>query len=130
MYLNDGFRNALDVLVKKRRQETADNMNEGFVEIEEQKQVIQDLEMEEKNAAAFGHNFDKMDELNSARKKLMMMEKHRMMGKQMMMFKQKQQMMMKQKQKIMSLQRPALVTPNYQSLTGISNTTKVLLLLI
>jgi len=124
MYLNDGFRNALDVLVKKRRQETADNMNEGFVEIEEQKQVIQDLEMEEKNAAAFGHNFDKMDELNSARKKLMMMEKHRMMGKQMMMFKQKQQMMMKQKQKIMSLQRPALVTPNYQSLTGISNTTK------
>jgi len=104
MYLNDQFRNALDVLVKKRRHDTAENMNEGFVEIEEQRQVIQRLEEEEKNAAASGTKFHRKDELNAAKKKLMMMEKHRMMNKQMMLFKQKQMMMAKQKERMLQNQ--------------------------
>ena len=37
--LNDDFRDALDILVKKRRRDRAEGMNQGFMEIEEQRQV-------------------------------------------------------------------------------------------
>jgi len=97
MYLNDGFKNALDVLVKKRNDDRSEGMNEGFIEIEEQKQVLQKLENEQKNAEANGKPFPRIGELNAAQKKLMMMEKRMMMDKQMMMFKQKQMMMAKQR---------------------------------
>jgi len=109
MYLNDGFKNALDVLVKKRMDDRSEGMNEGFIEIEEQKQVLQKLENEQKAAEAAGKQFLKTGELMAAQKKLMMMEKRMMMDKQMMMFKQKQMMMAKQrmmqeqKQKMMML---------------------------
>ena len=43
MYLNDGFKDALDVLVKKRRDDRSEGMNEGFIEIEEQRQVLQGM---------------------------------------------------------------------------------------
>ena len=107
MYLNDGFKDALDVLVKKRRDDRSEGMNEGFIEIEEQRQVLQGLENEQRNAEATGKQFLKMGELMAAQKKLMMMEKRMMMDKQMAMFKQKQMMtvnqrnMLEQKQKEM-----------------------------
>ena len=116
IFLNDEFRDALDILVKKRRRDRAENMNEGFMEIEEQGQAVQRLEMEEKEAASTGSEFRKMGELNAARKKLMMMEKHRMMNKQMMMFKQKQAMMARQKEMMDKQQRQILITP--QQLTS------------
>ena len=116
IFLNDEFRDALDILVKKRRRDRAENMNEGFMEIEEQGQAVQRLEMEEKEAASSGSEFRKMGELNAARKKLMMMEKHRMMNKQMMMFKQKQAMMARQKEMMDKQQRQILITP--QQLTS------------
>ena len=117
IFLNDEFRDALDILVKKRRRDRAENMNEGFMEIEEQRQVVQRLEREEKEAASDGREFRRMGELNAARKKLMMMEKHRMMNKQMMMFKQKQAMMARQKEMMMEKQqRQILITP--QQLTS------------
>lgn len=97
IYLNDGFKNALDVLVKKRLDDRSEGMNEGFIEIEEQKQVIQRLEMEQKSLEAEGKEFQKIGELLAAQKKLMMMEKKMMMDKQMMVFKQKQMMMAKQR---------------------------------
>lgn len=97
MYLNDGFKDALDVLVKKRRDERSEGMNEGFIEIEEQRQVLQGLENEQRNAEATGKQFLKMGELMAAQKKLMMMEKRMMMDKQMAMFKQKQMMMVNQR---------------------------------
>jgi len=109
MYLNDDFKNALDVLVKKRIDDRSEGMNEGFIEIEEQKQVLQKLENEQQATEAAGKPFLKMGELMAAQKKLMMMEKRMMMDKQMMMFKQKQMMMAKQrrmqeeKQKMMML---------------------------
>ena len=109
MYLNDGFKNALDVLVKKRMDDRSEGMNEGFIEIEEQKQVLQKLENEQKATEMAGKQFLKMGELMAAKKKLMMMEKRIIMDKQMMMFKQKQMMMAKQrmmqeqKQKMMML---------------------------
>ena len=92
IFLNDQFRNALDVLVKKRKKDTANNMNDAFIEIEEQKAVVQKLEMEKKAAMEAGRGFEE-GKLQAAVKKLMMMEKHRMMDKQMMVFKQKQRMM-------------------------------------
>merc|ERR1711874_379767 len=103
MYLNDGFKNALDVLVKKRIDDRSEGMNEGFIEIEEQRMVLQKLENEQNQAEVAGKEFMKLGELMAAQKKLMMM------GKQMMMFKQKQMMMAKQrrmdeqKQKMMML---------------------------
>ena len=109
MYLNDGFKNALDVLVKKRIDDRSEGMNEGFIEIEEQRMVLQKLENEQNQAEVAGKEFMKLGELMAAQKKLMMMEKRMMMGKQMMMFKQKQMMMAKQrrmeeqKQKMMML---------------------------
>merc|ERR1711915_766678 len=42
IYLNDGFKDALDVLVKKRMNDRSEGMNEGFIEIEEQKEVDDD----------------------------------------------------------------------------------------
>ena len=72
-------------------------MNSAFVEIEEQKQVIQQLENKQFAAKAGGKIFDKLGELQNAKKKLMLMQKQRMMNKQMMMFKQKQMMMAKQR---------------------------------
>merc|ERR1711874_258503 len=83
--------------------------NEGFIEIEEQRMVLQKLENEQNQAEMGGKEFMKLGELMAAQKKLMMMEKRMMMGKQMMMFKQKQMMMAKQrrmeeqKQKMMML---------------------------
>ena len=97
MYLNDGFKNALDVLVKKRIDDRSEGMNEGFIEIEEQKQVLLKLENEKKSTEAAGKQFLKLGELMTAQKKLMMMEKRIMMDKQMMMFNQKQSMMAKQR---------------------------------
>ena len=125
MYLNDGFNSALDVLVKKRRRDRAENMNEGFMEIEQQKQVIQALEDDQIKAEATGKTFTKMTELNAARKKLMMMEKHRMMNNQMMMFKQKQMMMAQRKLNMMKI-LPAPVTHNqFVSVRGASNSSQV-----
>ena len=91
-FQNDQFRNALDVLVKKRRKASANNMNDAFIEIEEQKAVVQKLEMEKKNALEAGEDFDDGG-LQAAMKKLMMME--RMRDKQVMMSKQR--MMAKQR---------------------------------
>ena len=60
-------------------------MNSAFVEIEEQKQVIQQLENKQFAAKAGGKTFDRLDELQNAKKKLMLMQKQRMMNKQMIM---------------------------------------------
>jgi len=97
IFLNDGFNSALDVLVRERKEKESDGMNSAFVEIEEQKQVIQQLENKQFAAKAGGKTFDRLDELQNAKKKLMLMQKQRMMNKQMMMFKQKQMMMAKQR---------------------------------
>ena len=106
IFQNDQFRNALDVLVKKRRKASANNMNDAFIEIEEQKAVVQRLEMEKKNAMNVGKEFDD-GALQAAVKKLMMMDrmrdkgvlmlKQRMMAKQRMETEQLQQSMMRNK---------------------------------
>ena len=106
IFQNDQFRNALDVLVKRRRKASANSMNDAFIEIEEQKAVVQKLEMEKQIALDAGEDFD--DEgLEAAMKKLMMMErmkdkqvmmsKQRMMAKQRMETEQRQQRMMRNK---------------------------------
>ena len=100
IFQNDQFRNALDVLVKKRRKASADNMNDAFFEIEEQKAVVQKLEMEKKIAMDAGEDFDD-GVLQAAVKKLMMMD--RMRGKQVMMTKQR--MMAKQRMETEQLQQ-------------------------
>ena len=114
MYLNDGFKDALDILVKKRREDRSEGMNEGFIEIEEQKQVLQRLEDEQKNAEDTGKDFLRIGELMSAQKKLMMMEKHMMMDKQMQMFKQKQMMMAKQRE-MQELKQKKMMTGSIQT---------------
>ena len=121
IYLNDEFRSALDVLVKKRREDTAENMNQGFMEIEEQRQVVEKLEQEERESVESGTVFTRWSELEAAKKKLMMMEKHRMMNKQMMMFKQKQMMMAQQKEKMMK----QVSAPRLQSSTMTSSVSNV-----
>ena len=115
IFLNDQFRNALDVLVKKRKKDTADNMNDGFIEIEEQKAVVHKLEMEKESALESGADFNE-GRLQAAVKKLMMMEKHRMMDKQMMVFKQKQRMMARQRMESQQLQQKMMMNKmiNYQ----------------
>jgi len=114
MYLNDGFKDALDILVKKRREDRSEGMNEGFIEIEEQKQVLQRLEDEQKNAGDTGKDFLRIGELMSAQKKLMMMEKRMMMDKQMQMFKQKQMMMVKQRE-MQELKQKKMMTGSIQT---------------
>ena len=79
-------------------------MNDAFIEIEEQKAVVQRLEMEKKNAMNVGKEFDD-GALQAAIKKLMMMDrmrdkgvlmlKQRMMAKQRMETEQLQQRMMR-----------------------------------
>lgn len=105
-FQNDQFRNALDVLVKRRRKASANSMNDAFIEIEEQKAVVQKLEMEKQIALDAGEDFDDGG-LEAAMKKLMMMErmkdkqvmmsKQRMMAKQRMETEQRQQRMMRSK---------------------------------
>ena len=124
MYLNDGFKDALDILVKKRMEDRSEGMNEGFIEIEEQKQVLQRLENEQKNAKAAGRDFLLIGELMAAQKKLMMMEKRMMMDKQMAMFKQKQMMMAKQKQMMMAKQKQMMMAKEKQKMTGLMHTSQ------
>ena len=115
IFQNDQFTKALDVLAKKRKKDTANNMNDAFIEIEEQKAVVQKLEMEQQSAREAGQAFDE-GRLQAAVKKLMMMEKHRMMDKQMMVFKQKQRMMAARRMETEELQKRMMMNKmtNYE----------------
>jgi len=84
------FMRSLDILAKQRRQKTTEGMNRIFMEIEEQRQAVAELEREQKSMGVF---FNKRHQLMQAQKKLMMMEKQVMMKKQMEVFQQKQRMM-------------------------------------
>ena len=75
-------------------------MNDAFIEIEEQKALVEKLEMEKKIAMNVGKEFDD-EALQAAIKKLMMMD--RMRGKQTMMIKQR--MMAKQRMETGHLQQ-------------------------
>jgi len=110
LFLNDGFNSALDVLVRNRAEMKNEGMNEAFIEVEELRQTVRNLEEEKTKVEMLGEDYDRTDELKAATKKLMMMEKNMMMEKQMMMFKQKQMMMEKQKQIMMNQQRPMQVS--------------------
>lgn len=88
------FMMSLDVLAQQRREQQTEGMNEIFMEIEQQRQVVTDLEEEQTTLGVF---FNKRAELMAAQKKLMMMEKQVMMKKQMEMFQQKQRMMNQKK---------------------------------
>merc|ERR1719508_675647 len=96
-------------------------MNEAFMEIEEQKQVLQKLKEEKTNVEAAGRNFLKTGELMAAQKKLMMMEKRMMMDKQMAMFKQKQMMMAKQRNMLEQKQKQMMMAQQKQKqmMTGL-----------
>ena len=104
MYLNDGIKNFFDVFVKRGMNDRSEAMNEGLIEIEELKQVVQKLEKEQKATKAAGRQFLKMGELIATKRKLLMMErqmmtmfnqKHMMMDKQKMKREQTQKMLMK-----------------------------------
>ena len=123
IYLNDGFKDALDVLVKKRMNDRSEGMNEGFIEIEEQREVLSKLEKEQMEAKAAGKAFEKMGELLAAQKKLMMMEKRMMMDKQMMMFKQKQMMMAKQRAMLKQKQQHLMSGSNHMRQQLFANST-------
>jgi len=88
------FMMALDVLAKDRREQESDGMNSIFMEIEQQRQIVSELEGEERKLGVF---FDKKAKLMAAQKKLMMMEKQVMMKKRMEVFQQKQRMMEKRR---------------------------------
>ena len=94
MYLNDGIKSFFDVFVKRGMNDRSEAMNEGLIEIEELKQVVQKLEKEQKATEAAGRQFLKMGELIATKRKLLMMERQMMT-----MFNQKHMMMDKQKMK-------------------------------
>ena len=118
MYLNDGIKNFFDVFLKRGMNDRSEAMNEGLIEIEALKQVVQKFGKEQKATEAAGRQFLKMGELIATKRKLLMMERQMMT-----MFNQKHMMMDKQKMKREQTQKMLMKT--LSNTTVMTTTSKV-----